>query len=119
MLAAAVLLAGCGNDRTPVPDLSEPARPVGTKPVTLSGIRLTVPANWTVLGPRGEMLGGLQSGTATLAVWRYPRTEVLPADDDELLAAKARLESEIRRRDPGFAFRAVEVTRRAARTPSR
>jgi hypothetical protein len=112
MLAAAVLVAGCGNDRTPVPDLSRPAKPVGTKPVTLSGVRLTAPANWTVLGPRGEMVGGLQSGTATLVVWRYPRTEPLPAGEDDLLAAKARLEAEVRRRDPTFTFRAVEMTRR-------
>ena len=106
------LLSGCGNERTPVPDLAEPAKPVGTKPVTLSGIRFTAPANWTVLGPRGELLGGLQSGTATLVVWRYPRTEPLPESEGDLRAAKARLESQVRQRDPDFTFRAVEVTRR-------
>jgi hypothetical protein len=112
VLLAASALLGCGNERAPVPDLSEPAEPVGTQPVELSGIRFTAPANWTVLPPRGEMVGGLQSGTATLAVWRYPRTEPLPEGDEALLAAKARLESQVRRRDPGFAFRSVELTRR-------
>ncbi len=112
LLAAAALLTGCGNERTPVPDLSEPVRPVGTKPVTLSGIRFTAPANWRVLEAGGDMVGGLQSGTATLAIWRYARTEPLPEDEDELLAAKARLESQVRQRDPAFTFRSVEVTRR-------
>ena len=109
---AALLLTGCGNERTTVPDLSRPVNPVGTQRVELAGIRFTAPANWTVLGPQGELLGGLQSGTATMAVWRYPRTEPLPADRDALREVRGLLVERVERRDPTFDLDRARLVRR-------
>ena len=43
-------VAACGNSRTGVPNLAQPAVPRGTQTLTYrkAGITLAAPANWTV-----------------------------------------------------------------------
>lgn len=108
LLSASALLAGCGDARTPVPDVRTPDAPQGTRDVRLkaAGVRFTAPGNWADLPAEGARAGGIQSKTATLAVWRYPRSEPLPASSGALAQARRRLVELIKRRDSTFRLRA-------------
>ncbi|CAA9507219.1 MAG: hypothetical protein AVDCRST_MAG30-2272 [uncultured Solirubrobacteraceae bacterium] len=112
---AVVLLAGCGNERTPVPDVATPADPAGTRPIDLedAGVFFTGPGNWDDGDARGALAGGVQSGRATVAVWRYPRTEPLPITRAQLTRVRDLLVERVRQRDPTFEPEASRVTRRA------
>lgn len=112
-LAAAALLAGCGNERTPAPDVVTPAAPRGSKQVLTDGARFKAPFNWSELGRVGRRTGGIQSNTATMAVWLYRRAEPLPEGRAALEEAKDLLVERVRRRDPSFELRSAEVVRRA------
>jgi hypothetical protein len=109
---ATALLAGCGNSRTPVPDVRHADPPNGGRPVTLKGVRFTAPANWADLPAEGPRIGGIRSNTATFAVWRYPRTEPLPATTRALEDARDRLVERVRQRDATFELRKARLTRR-------
>ena len=65
-------VAGCGNSRTPLPNLITPAQPQGTRSLTYphSGIEFTAPVNWTVSTGRAPMVATVTSGAAIVAVWR-------------------------------------------------
>jgi hypothetical protein len=114
MLAAAVVLGGCGNERAPVPDTTTPDPPVGTKLVKLpaAGVRFKAPANWTGLAAQGKRAGGVQSRTATVAIWRYPRTEPLPAGRAALDEVRGLLVDRVKRRDPTFSVEHARIVRR-------
>lgn len=111
--SAALALAGCGESRTRPPDVSTPAVASGERDVSLpeSGIRFTAPGSWINLDPQDTRVGGIQSGTATLAVWRYVRTEPLPAGKAELTAARKRLVAQVQERAPGVKIDKQEDTR--------
>jgi hypothetical protein len=113
-LLATGLLAGCGNSRTPVPDVRHPDAPVGGRPVVLkeAGVRFTSPGNWGPLPALGARAGGIRSKTATLAVWRYPRSEPLPTTDAAIRQARDRLVERVKTRDATFELRSSEVSRR-------
>jgi hypothetical protein len=126
MLLAAAIIAGCGTSRTTVPDVRTPDAPQGARAVRLghAGVRFRAPVNWADLPGQGARAGGIQSRTATVAVWRYPRSEPLPATAAALDAARARLIERIKQRDGSFQVqgdrslrlagaRAIEVTGRA------
>jgi hypothetical protein len=108
---AAALLAGCGNPRTRPPETVVPEAPLGARQVRLDGIRFTAPVNWPDLPAQGDRLGGIRSRTATLAVWRYPRTEPLPSTRAALEQVRGLLEGQVRRRDPGFRLRSSRLLR--------
>jgi hypothetical protein len=114
MLAAALVLGGCGNERGRSPDTTTPDLPLGSKVVRLpkAGVRFTAPANWPGLTPRGKRAGGIQSRSATVAVWRYPRSEPLPADRAALAEVRGLLVQRVKRRDPGFTVTATRLVRR-------
>ena len=111
---SALLLAGCGNERTPVPDYTTPLDPAGTQEVVLrpAGVIFQAPANWYVTEPRGPLAGGVESGPAFVAVWRYPRAEPLPRTRAQLARVRDLLVERVRARDPSFALAGSELTRR-------
>jgi hypothetical protein len=111
----AVALGGCGNARTAPPDVTTPEAPKGTRVVALkpSGVRFTAPVNWRDLPALGRRAGGIQSRTATVAIWAYRRTEPLPADRAALEEVQGLLLERVRRRDPSFRLDRSTVGRRA------
>jgi hypothetical protein len=115
MLAAALALGGCGNARGVPPDTVTPEAPVQTKETILdaAGVRFTSPANWPDLAPRGARAGGIRSRTATVAVWRYARSEPLPEDRGELRRVRRLLVQRVERTDPTFELSRARLVRRA------
>jgi hypothetical protein len=113
-MLAALAVGGCGNARATVPDTTTPELPQGTKVTRIerAGVRFTAPANWPGLTPAGRLAGGIQSRTATVAVWRYPRSEPLPADDAALREVRGLLEARVRHRDPTFRLRSSRLVHR-------
>ncbi|MTD43023.1 hypothetical protein GKE82_01550 [Conexibacter sp. W3-3-2] len=96
----AVPVAGCGNERTPVPEVGAPTQRLGDNPISdpRAGFSLVAPAGWTVAAGAAPVVSTISSGTAIVSILRYPRTEPLPKDrealdralNDLLAAAKAR-----------------------------
>ena len=114
ILLATAAVAGCGNDPTRPPDVVTPEDPQGTRTVRAADgrIRFTAPANWPDLPRDRTRVAGIRSRTATVAVWRYRRTEPLPATASALREARTRLLERVRLRDPRFRLRSSRVTRR-------
>ncbi len=119
---AAVLLAGCGNDRTPVPELGLIPAPKGFRdaPFKPQGVQFRAPTNWRIVNGSDTQLATVAVGEAQVGVWRYERTEPLPETRAQLGAARQALVAQIESRDPSFkltstrlvlkpGFRGVEV----------
>jgi hypothetical protein len=104
LLCACALLAGCGNEQAKPPDISQPARPVGTTPVTFApqGIRLAAPGGWKVQPGQAPLVATIQSGPAQIAIWRYPRSEPLPKTGAQLTQARDLLLQAAKARDATF-----------------
>jgi hypothetical protein len=97
--ALAAGLAGCGgssNDDT----ATTAARVTGAFPK--AGLSFTPPADWNVDAGTGHLVATAQAGQATVAVWRYPRTETLPKSKLELQAARDALVAASTKRDASF-----------------
>jgi hypothetical protein len=112
--AGAAALAGCGDARTPPPDMARPAAPTGYKTVRFAALGLAlrrVPANWLVQGGQPPLVATISSGTATLAVWRYPRTQPLPRTHAELKRALGALLAAVSGRPGNFRALRARVTR--------
>lgn len=98
-----LLLCGCGNSRTPVPQVRAPALPGGFRVVNLpsAGARLSVPRSWILLGTHSRLLLVLDtSGGAVIALWRYPVEGLTPQGVGQLARARQRLIASARSRDP-------------------
>ncbi|MEY2513957.1 MAG: hypothetical protein QOJ89_1315 [bacterium] len=121
-VGAAILFAGCGNARTPVPDLGLIPTPKGFRetPYAAQGVRFKAPTNWRVVDGDDTQLATVAIGDAQVGVWRYERTEPLPETHAQLAAARQALVAQIESRDPTFkltstrlvlkpGFRGVEV----------
>ena len=104
LVALAALLAGCGNERTPVPDLGTVPAPKAFREAFFDeqGIRFRAPTNWRVVPGEPPHVATVAIGTAQIGVWRYPRTEPLPETRAQLNAAREALVAQIERRDPTF-----------------
>ena len=111
LLFAVLTLAGCGTHRSRPPDVLDPAAPRGTVAKSADGISYRGPRNWQPLARAGSLVGGLVSNTATVAIWRYPRTEPLPADRAALEQARTLLLDSVRQRNPSFSLDAARTTR--------
>jgi hypothetical protein len=100
--AASVALGGCGDSRTPVPTLSQPAAPRGfhTLDFIRSGVSLIAPRNWIVLPQRAPVVTVVASGAAFVTVWRFHRATPPPAGSAQLDRARAQLIKAARARDP-------------------
>jgi hypothetical protein len=77
-----------------------------------AGIRFTAPFNWPDLTPTGTMVGGIRNKRATVAVWRYPRSEPLPATRKALEEVEKLLMERVKRRDPTFQATGTSFPRR-------
>jgi hypothetical protein len=98
---AVLAVAGCGNERqhaSAVTGTSKPAKATRLA-YPAAGVSLAAPRNW-YRGPGSRPLVALiASGPAIVAVWRYPRTEPLPAAKSELEQAQANLSDAVHSRD--------------------
>lgn len=100
-----MVVAGCGNDRTKPPSVGVPRPPEGldTKTYGTFGFTIGVPHAWHLTTGTAPLLLTAQSGSATIALWRYPRTERhLPSSHAALVRALRSLLRAVRRRDPTF-----------------
>jgi len=99
--AAASVATGCGRERIAAPDVARPAPPGQFNPVVRPavGLRFQLPGTWQPQEGRAPLVLTATSGTATIALWRYPRTEPLPDDAAALRAARRRLAEAARIRD--------------------
>jgi hypothetical protein len=104
LICACLALAGCGDSRTQPPDLNSPAAPDGFNPVSYpaAGLRFHVPRDWRVIPGTSPQVAVVQSGLATIAVWRYPRDGALPRNVAELKSALHSLLALVAARDPTF-----------------
>ena len=103
---AALLASGCGAGRVEPPDPSIPFTTGGTavREYPAVGVRFTAPADWPFTAGQAPLVASTSSGSATIAVWRYPRTEPLPRERAALDAARTALEEAARTRDASFAL---------------
>lgn len=91
-------LAGCGNSRTAVPTLQQPAAPGGYYAVAFPNSRVTLmaPRSWYLTEETGELLAVINSHRAVIALWRYHRSATPPADAAQLAAKRASLLDAVR-----------------------
>jgi hypothetical protein len=108
-----LLVAGCGNSRTPVPDVDRPAPPQGFRKLTLgaAGVSLITPRNWTVSNQTAPLVLTLNSGPAVVALWRLARTAPPPAGAVAMSATRRALIAAVRRRDPTISHLRATATR--------
>ncbi len=107
----AMLTVGCGRERLEVPDTVRPAAPLGSAPEAFpaAGLYLDRPGNWPFQEGRAPLVASASSGTATVALWRYLRSEPLPRSTEQLEAAQEALEQAAKARDASLT---VQRTRR-------
>jgi hypothetical protein len=100
----ALLAAGCGSDKSEPPKVTQVKKPAGVVPVAVpdAGVKFSAPDGWRRQKGKAPLVYAVQTGQATLALWRYPRTEQLPTTHKALSSAKAALISQIRKRDKTF-----------------
>jgi hypothetical protein len=103
-ILACLAFAGCGNQQQRPPVVGAPAQPNGTTPVAFDsdGVRFAAPGGWHVQSGTAPLVATVQSGTAMIAVWRYPRTEPLPASREQLTQARDLLLRAAKARDATF-----------------
>lgn len=95
--AVAALVAGCGGGTT----TTSPTTPVGLYPS--QGVRFATPEGWSVGKGAGDLVATLQTGQATVAIWRFARHERLPQTKAELAAARDALLTASHDKDATFA----------------
>ena len=122
LAGAAILVAGCGNERTPVPELGLIPAPKGFRDAEFKaqGVQFRAPTNWRIVPGSDAQLATVAIGDAQVGIWRYERSEPLPETRAQLGAARQALVAQIESRDPTFkltstrlvvkpGFRGVEV----------
>jgi hypothetical protein len=110
-LVAAALLAGCGNDRTPPPDVSLIRAPGAFRTVIYpaSGISLRMPTRWRAEMGEGTRVATVSTGLAQITVWRFAREEPLPVTRTHLDNARKALIDQVKARDPTFVVSSSRV----------
>jgi hypothetical protein len=103
-VAVAVVAGGCGSSKSKPPQVTQIRPPTGTVAVAVpeAGVKFKAPDGWRRQKGKAPLVYAVQTGQATLALWRYPRTEQLPTTHKALQAAKDALISQIRKRDRTF-----------------
>jgi hypothetical protein len=112
LAAASLLLAGCGNDPLPTGDQAALGRPGQTKRFVAGGgaVSFRYPVSWIPQRGAPPRLAQLGSGSALVAVYAYPRTD-LGTDPGAIEASRRRLLASLHRRDPGFLVKGSTLTR--------
>lgn len=106
LVLGAAALTGCGNDRTAPPDVTTPGPPLGANRERLdaAGVSLLVPRGWRYdTAVPAPLVATISEGRATVALYRFPRTEPLPDSAAELDAALDALAGAAKTRNPTFA----------------
>lgn len=119
LCVSAVVIAGCGDSPAKPPDLSTPATPDGFQHVAYpaDGLRFNAPRDWRVIPAASPQVVVLQSGLASIAVWRYRREGPLPHTRAALTIALHSLVALVGARDPTFrrlGSAVIDVARHAA-----
>src|SRR5437588_10896495 len=111
-VACAAVVSGCGDRRTPPPDLNRPANPVSfTRAIFPSaGVVFQGPTNWLLTHGYPPEVATLHDGQAIVAIWRYPRTQPLPASPTDVRADIPALLRVVRARDRTFALLSASAT---------
>jgi hypothetical protein len=112
-ICAAAALSACGNSRVAPPDVAAPQPPRGTHLVSWprSGVSVAIPDNWRAEQGSSPLVASIASGTATVAIWRYWRTEPLPGSAGAFRRAKRELVRAARKRDRTLRVRTARVVR--------
>ena len=105
--------AGCGNQRAKPIDLSHARTPEGRHVLSFpaAGLQVRAPANWHTADEQPPFVKLVFSGRATIAIWRYPRSEQLPKDAGSLDRARHALIDAAKARDKSLRVRKSQVTR--------
>jgi hypothetical protein len=98
---AALVAAGCGNERQRAPDATGTQKPAKATRVAYpaGGVSLAAPPNWYRVPGNRPLVASIVSGQAIVAVWRYPRKEPLPSTKSDLEQAQANLSDAAHARD--------------------
>jgi hypothetical protein len=109
---ATLALVGCGQERLPVPDVDRPAASAQATPreFAQAGVRFDAPADWSFGRGTAPLVTSTSSGSATIAIWRYPRTEPLPTGK-ALDGAEQALLDAVKQRDRTYEEVSTEQTR--------
>jgi hypothetical protein len=114
LLACVLVVAGCGNQQQKPPVVGAPARVTGameSQSFAPAGVQFLAPADWHVQAGQAPLVATVQSGTAQIAVWRYPRTEPLPSTAAQLTQARDLLLKAAKARDTTFKEAQTAITR--------
>jgi hypothetical protein len=72
-------------------------------------VQFRAPQDWRRQAGKAPLVAAVQTGQATIAVWRYPRDEQLPVTHGGLQTAKDALVAQIKKRDPSFKVRRAKL----------
>jgi hypothetical protein len=94
-----LVLAACGNARTPAASVIWPAAPTGFRALSYpqSGLAFDAPRNWAASAQQAPLVATVSSGAAIVAVWRYTRHRSGSSSPAELQRA---LINQARKSDP-------------------
>ncbi len=94
-----------------MPNLSAPAAPVAFRTVHFptAGIALEIPRTWVVVPGHGALVSTVSSGTAIVAIWRYP-AGAPPSGARALRGAERRLIQRASARDRGLSLIGARIT---------
>lgn len=103
-IVGVLAVAGCGSERTLPPEVVVPGPPLGTTPSGFAavGLAFAAPAGWNLQPGAAPLVATITTGRATIAVYRYPRTEELPRSRGELDAALTALTDAAKLRDATY-----------------
>lgn len=112
LTAALIVLAGCGSERTPVPSLSEAARPKGGERFVSEGgdVSFRYPSNWALVPGEPPATAHVLSGVAVVTVWSYRRNAV-PFTAAQARLARRNLIDAVRQRDRTYRLRSSRLRR--------
>ena len=99
-----VAAAGCGAERVPVPDVDDATVAGERAPQSYpqAGLTFDAPVDWGFAKGAAPLVASTSNGTGSVAIWRYKRTEALPAKTSQLDSAQAALLDAVKQRDPTY-----------------
>lgn len=84
---------------------------MGVQRVSLDGLVLSLPGNWTLTRQTGALAVTDTSGSAVIALWGRARASAAPAGAAALDAARTALVAAVRRREPSVRILSTSVGR--------